>query len=57
MNLAHTSQTLIPTAEYAPLVRVKIKKAYEFITGKGKGFACQAMQEVLHRYISDVIDR
>ena len=40
---------------YAPLVKVKIKKAFEFIAALGKPRACSAMKDVLKRYIKDAV--
>ena len=57
--IARLGQDLVdfdPDSRYGPLVRVKMKKAYEFITRKGRNYACHGMQDVLHRYLSDVID-
>ena len=43
-----------PDNRYAPLVKVKVKKAYEFISGYGKLRACEGMREVLMKFLPDI---
>ena len=43
-----------PGSRYAPLVEVKMKKAYEFIAGLGLEHACKGMEETLHTFLPDV---
>jgi hypothetical protein len=40
---------------YAPLVRVKINKAFEFVAAMGKPRACSAMKDVLKRYLKNAV--
>jgi hypothetical protein len=40
---------------YAQVVRVKINKAFEFVAAMGKARACNAMKDVLKRYLKDAV--
>jgi hypothetical protein len=43
-----------PEGFYAPLVEVKVKKAYEWVGAMDKTKACQGMEEILLRFLPDL---
>jgi hypothetical protein len=47
----------MPESRYAPVVEVKMKKAIEYITARGRPGACEGMEEVLLKFLPDIYDK
>ena len=44
-----------PDGRYAPLVSVKMKKAFEFVSTQGKAAACDAFRFVMKKFLPDIV--